>query len=319
MGFPFKFKRTPGTVFYWEKNDWSRKNGYRLPIDVYMIMQWVCLITLDLGFFCFLIHFLTVYENVNLPPILETTFENLNPSLLQANNAYISPYTTWASTMNMTTIEYLNLPVRTNYNNSMFDSDEDYYYSDSDSSDERPTVWKRSLNSRSKSYSLYRKVTHKARRTWILMARKVVPNYRYRRLTTNSKRNCCCAPFTRTTKKPQVLPTAIARKQRMTRDTSRLETRENVNMEEFFATRTIRPMDGDNGSEPDYDDDMGLDLSGLDRFSDDNEEEETHVKVVNRSKAARLLDLSEEDTLVHMQLPLQPMEIPKEETALSEL
>lgn len=222
----------------------------------------------------------------------------------------------FTATMNMTTIEYLNLPVRTNYNNSMFDSDEDYYYSDSDSSDERPTVWKRSLHSTSKRYSWYRKVTHKLRRTWILMARKVVPNYRYRRLTTNSKRNCCCPLFT---KKPQVLPTTIARKQRMTRDTSRLETRENVNMEEFFATRTIRPMDGDIGSEPDYDDDMGLDLSGLDRFSDDEIEEEVHVKVVTRSKAARLLDLSEEDTLVHMQLPLQPMEIPKEETALSEL
>lgn len=96
MGFPFKFKRTPGTVFYWEKNDWSRKNGYRLPIDVYMIMQWVCLITLDLGFFCFLIHFLTVYENMHLPPILDATFENLNPSIIQANNAYINPYTTWA-------------------------------------------------------------------------------------------------------------------------------------------------------------------------------------------------------------------------------
>lgn len=214
----------------------------------------------------------------------------------------------------MTTIEYLNLPVRTNYNNSMFDSDEDYYYSDSDSSDENhSTVWKRSLQTHA-GHSTYRKVTHKLRRTWILMARKVVPNYRYRRLT-NSKRNCCLG----FSKKPHILPTATSprKKQRTKRDTSRFKTRDNVNMEEFFATKTIRPMDGENCSEPDYDDDMGLDLSGLDRFSD---EEDLKLMAVNRSsKAARLLDLSEEDTLFHMQQTVVPMEPPKEEIALSKL
>lgn len=94
MGFPFQFKRTPGTS-YWEKNDWYRRHGYRLPIDVYMIMQWVCLIILDVGFFCFLVHFITVYEKLDTQPILDTTFENLNPALTQANNSYINPYTTW--------------------------------------------------------------------------------------------------------------------------------------------------------------------------------------------------------------------------------
>lgn len=222
--------------------------------------------------------------------------------------------------MNMTTIEYLNLPLRTNnYNNSIFDSDdEDYYYSDSESSDENhTTVWKRSLQTQRTGYTLYRKVTHKLWRTWILMARTAIPNYRYRRLT-NSKRSCCLILF----KKHHLLPMATSprKKQRTKRDTSRFKTRDNVNMEEFFATRTIRPvinLDDEGGSEPDYDDDMGLDLSGLDRFSDD---EDIKKKVVNRSsKAARLLDLSEEDTLIHMQQPLMPMEIPKEETALSEL
>jgi hypothetical protein len=96
MGFPFTIKRSPGTVFYWEKNDWYRKNGYKIPLDSYLIMQWVCLITLDIGFFCFLVHFITVYENVSIPPTIDTTFENLYEGLNQADNIYISPFSTWS-------------------------------------------------------------------------------------------------------------------------------------------------------------------------------------------------------------------------------
>jgi hypothetical protein len=218
--------------------------------------------------------------------------------------------------MKMTTIEYLNLPAKSNsYSNNIFDSDEDdYYYSESEYSDEYHNhVWKRTLKPHPqwKGYSIYRLVTHKIRRTWILIARKVVPNYKYRRLT-NSKRTCDCCFFS--FKRPQLLPmTSNSRKkQRSKRDASRSDSmRDNVNMEEFFATKTIRPiitLDGEeaNGSGPDYDDDMGLDLTVLDEFSDDDDDKgeyikKTKVKENRGSKAARLLDLSEEDTLRQVQ------------------
>lgn len=238
--------------------------------------------------------------------------------------------------MNMTTIEYLNLPVKTNgYNSSIFDSDDDnYYYSESEYSDENHNhVWKRSLkpHSQSRAYRIYRLVTHKLRRTWILIARKVIPNYKYRRLTNSSNNTCICCSFS--FKRPHLLPTTSnpRRKQRSKRDTWKLE---NVDMEGFFATKTIRPivtLDGEevDDSGPDYDDDMGLDLTALDEFSDDDEESNNKSKEMKRanrgSKAARLLDLSEEDTLFQIQQQQQHQQVdsmqqlPKEENALYEL
>lgn len=213
--------------------------------------------------------------------------------------------------MKMTTIEYLNMAARNDYSHSsLFDSDEDdYYYSDSDVSDENySTVYKRSLHPQAHwpGYRLFRMVTHKLRRTWILIARTVVPNYKYRRLTKSRETNSCCLlPF----KKPHLLPVAshTRTKQRIKRDGSRSNTRDNVNMEEFFATKTIRPIvtlddDMNSGSGPDYDDDMGLDLTVLDGFSDDEQDVLKKKPSSNRgSKAARLLDLSEEDALSHIQ------------------
>lgn len=99
MGFPFTIKRAPGTVYYWEKNDWYRKSGYRIPIDSYLILQWICLIILDIGFFCFLVHFTTIYENTNIKAITETTFEALHQGWNQINSSYIDPLSTWNCTI----------------------------------------------------------------------------------------------------------------------------------------------------------------------------------------------------------------------------
>ncbi|KAI8077152.1 hypothetical protein BDF21DRAFT_58308 [Thamnidium elegans] len=95
MGFPFFIKKAPGTSFHWEKNDWYRKHGYNLPLDSYLIMQWTCLFILDISFFCFLTHFLTVYENVETA----LDFESLKLTLLHIDQVYINPYSTWSCKM----------------------------------------------------------------------------------------------------------------------------------------------------------------------------------------------------------------------------
>ncbi|CAO3639417.1 unnamed protein product [Mucor hiemalis] len=208
----------------------------------------------------------------------------------------------------MTTVEYLNMAIRNDYNkSSIFDSEDDDYYDDSDLSDGNfPIVRKRS-HPQWAGFKFYRKVTHKFKRAWILIARTVLPNYKYQRLT-NSKRSCniCLFSF----KKPQLLPisTHSDSTHYSKRDSSRFKNRDNVNMEEFFATKTIRPIitvdeDGFESSGPDYDDNMGLDFSVLDEFSDDEQENCKKKITQNRTnKAAKLLDLSE-DALnqIHLQ------------------
>lgn len=232
------------------------------------------------------------------------------------------------ATMNMTTVEYLNMSMRNDYNkSSIFDSEDDDYYDDSDLSDGNYTaVHKRSLYSHPQwaGFRFYRKVTHKFRRAWILIARTFLPNYKYQRLT-NSRRTCniCFFSF----KKPQILPisTRSESTNRSNRDSSRYKHRDNVNMDEFFATKTIRPVitldeDGFESSGPDYDDTMGLDFSVLDGFSDVEEESRKKKITQNRTnKAAKLLDLSE-DTLnqIHLQQQQQNRTRPQEKLSLEE-
>ncbi|KAL4209176.1 DHHC palmitoyltransferase-domain-containing protein [Rhizopus microsporus] len=55
----FLFKNNSNA--YWEKNEWSRKHGYSRPLDTYFILQWVSSLTLDIGFFGFLTHFVSDY------------------------------------------------------------------------------------------------------------------------------------------------------------------------------------------------------------------------------------------------------------------
>lgn len=224
--------------------------------------------------------------------------------------------------LNLTTIQYLNLPVRTNgYSNGLFDSDEDdFYYTDSEDSDAM-TVRKRTLKlePRGFGYSMYRKVIHKLRRTWILIMRTFVPNYKYRRLNQTQKRDGCLNWF----KRPQLLPMTFGKKQRTKCDTANFRTRDDVNMEEFFARKTIRPiitMDGEEIDQgPNYDDDMGLDFTALDVYSEDEDEEPKKIDPKQRvSKAARLLDIPEEETLAQQQR-LVTAELKNDETELYEL
>ncbi|GAN05034.1 hypothetical protein MAM1_0080d04503 [Mucor ambiguus] len=237
--------------------------------------------------------------------------------------------------MGITTIEYLSLPA---YRNSHLDSesdsdddeyddadyDSDYYYSEAH-------AWKGSApkpHHQWAIYRLYRMVAHKVRRAWIVTLRAIIPNYRYRRLNKPKHRrtcvNCCLIPCS-TLKKPHLLPTTSSHLSLRKQSRFKNSTHDSVNMEEFFATKTIRPIItlSEEEGEPDYSDDMGLDLAILD--------EEHPVKPKSRissNKLARLLDMSEEDTLMRIQQEQQQLQsnraldIPKEEEeehALSEL
>lgn len=87
MVFPIQMKRSPGTVYAWEKNDWSRRHGYQLPIDSYLLLQWLCLLLLDAAFFCYLIHFLAQYQLTATPSI-----ENLLVNYNEMNMQYVNPF-----------------------------------------------------------------------------------------------------------------------------------------------------------------------------------------------------------------------------------
>ncbi|CEP11424.1 hypothetical protein [Parasitella parasitica] len=236
--------------------------------------------------------------------------------------------------MNITTIEYLNMPTYKSDSDSDFtddddeyddaDYDSDYYYSEA-------RVWKESSPKpcyKWPIYRLYRMVAHKLRRAWIVTLRAVIPNYHYRRLKNTKRRTCnsfsCCSLSSSSRKKPHLLPTATSHAllKNQSRSTT-TKTHDNVNMDDFFATRTIRPTitPSEDENEPNYNDDMGLDLSIL-------EDDEDFVKPKVRTtsnKLARLLDMSEEDTLMRVQQEqrqqqlLASMDIPKEGDALSEL
>ncbi|KAL9539246.1 hypothetical protein MBANPS3_010379 [Mucor bainieri] len=237
--------------------------------------------------------------------------------------------------MGITTIEYLNLPAyRNSHLDTESDSDDDEYDDADDDSDyyySEAHAWKESATKPHHQwaiYRLYRMVAHKVRRAWIVTLRAVIPNYRYRRLNKSKhRRTCinCCLISCSTSKKPHLLPTTShlslkkqSRFKKMTHD--------NVNMEEFFATKTIRPIVtlSEEEGEPDYSDDMGLDLAIL----DEDHSAKSKARLSN-NKLARLLDMSEEDTLMRIQQEQQQLQanrvldIPKaeeeEEHALSEL
>lgn len=192
--------------------------------------------------------------------------------------------------LNINTIEYLNRPT----NNTSFcddsDSDSDYDYDDSDEEANNP--WKkRSHRSKHQSFTKYfklrivRVVAHKLQRTWILIARKFVPGYRYQRINSNGPCNNCCGILS---KKPQS-PSRYRKNTSSRHDFS--QKPDDVDMDELFATRTIRPVITLD-DEPDYDDDMGLDMTIL---------EEKPARIPSRSKAAKLLDITEEEANLHLQ------------------
>ncbi|CAO3696805.1 unnamed protein product [Rhizopus stolonifer] len=110
-------------------------------------------------------------------------------------------------------------------------------------------------------YRFVRFVTRKMHRTWIRVARKG-----YHRLNTNTK---------------PCLPTFA----KANNNNNNNNNNTPVDMEDFLATRTIRPTII-NEQEIDYDDDMGLDMTLLQEKS--------------TTKIAKLLDISEDEALLQV-------------------
>ncbi|KAI8647121.1 DHHC palmitoyltransferase-domain-containing protein [Parasitella parasitica] len=513
MGFPFSLmKRAPGVVYTWEKNDWSRRHGYQMPIDMYLILQWICLLLLDSGFFCFLIYFTTRTSSaeaelpleVLLKELPQTTVNDplsswnskimiglttlvkllsLSTSMVETEDpavskqrhqinrsqtytrrygipvidsftgicnicrikvskqtrhcklcnkcvgrmdhhckwlnccvgesnyrlfitlvvsaftallwySYIACFVVWScfcdkksfimnglrifhvdlqnadlssinriyhisavvtvlitltalislvsitrlllfhiklAKMNITTIEYLNLPTyKSDSDSDYMDDDDEYDDYDSDYYYSEARVWKESspkLYHKWAIYRLYRMIAHKLRRAWIVALRAIIPNYYYRRLKNTKRRTCsgfnCCSVASSLNKKPHLLPTMTGHALLENQSRSITKAHDDVNMDDFFATRTIRPTiaSSENEDELDYNDEMGLDLTIL-----EDDENFVKPKVRNSSnKLARLLDMSEEDALERVQqeqrqqLLLTSIDIPKEEDAPNEL
>ncbi|CEP11423.1 hypothetical protein [Parasitella parasitica] len=92
MAFSFSLiQRAPGIVYTWEKNDWSRRHGYQMPIDMYLMLQWICLLLLDSGFFCFLIYFTTRTSSAETELALEALLKEL------PQNTVDDPLSSWSS------------------------------------------------------------------------------------------------------------------------------------------------------------------------------------------------------------------------------
>ncbi|RUS27929.1 hypothetical protein BC938DRAFT_482558, partial [Jimgerdemannia flammicorona] len=54
----FPFNDLVNGYYFWERNDWSRRHGCHAPWDSWFLLQSVCLVVVDLGFYCFLAEFL---------------------------------------------------------------------------------------------------------------------------------------------------------------------------------------------------------------------------------------------------------------------
>ncbi|KAI9487557.1 MAG: DHHC palmitoyltransferase-domain-containing protein [Benjaminiella poitrasii] len=216
--------------------------------------------------------------------------------------------------LNMTTIEYLNLTMTNSAykgtNNGFYSDDEDdeeegyesgsdyYYYFDE-------AFYVNGVRKRSfkyyhhwKSYKIYLLVTRKLRCTWILIARAIIPGYRrHRQLKKKSSRpdGSCCLTFTK--RKPQFIP--FKKKLNIERNGRRRNQNKKEEEEEgFFPTKTIRPivtLSEDEEDVLDYDDDMGLDLTILNSIEGNDKDNVQRTTTSNIGKAARLLDMSEEE------------------------
>lgn len=86
------FTRSVSSIPSWEDNDWFRNHGYQSPFDNYLILQWIACITVDLGFFGFLYHF------VNGDPVMDITralVSAWNPEL-STNTLLYTPHWPWS-------------------------------------------------------------------------------------------------------------------------------------------------------------------------------------------------------------------------------
>lgn len=226
----------------------------------------------------------------------------------------------------MTTVEYINHPShqRSFYDDEdedISDFEEDYYDDDSDFGSEydeiehdplrkqqqqqqrswSPTVMKSVMSTPGGQYIAWswHMISKKAGQPWRELLRRCLPGYnRYRRLhhrkgnKTGGGMSLLCAPANNNNKR-------MVRKRRRRHHRDSLRDHENVNMEEMLAIQTIRPTailsegmeDG-----PDYDDDMGLDMSILEEKYPSNNAAKTKT-----SKAARILDITDEEAMLYQQ------------------
>ncbi|KAF7731411.1 hypothetical protein EC973_000219 [Apophysomyces ossiformis] len=196
--------------------------------------------------------------------------------------------------LNMTTIEFLNHPSN---QPSLYDSDDDEdYETDSDFDLEEgdgsfsDNPWKRpwspSMISASprRGWPYVRMLKKKSGRAWRRFMLCFLPKHRYRQLTRYQRRASWLRwiPF-------------LDRQPRRRRQRRSHAYGNNMNMDDMFATRTIRPIVVLNEEGPDYEDDMGLDFSVL------SEKRSSVDAKPQRNKAARLLDISEEEAFRYQQ------------------
>lgn len=197
--------------------------------------------------------------------------------------------------LDMTTVEYLNRPRR---NLSLDDSDEEDdfedYYDDEVSDDSDEINWSTAAAGRQNNTLKYqaRIMWLSARivlkRNWHLALRKILPGYhKYRKLTRLRRQsdNPC-------------LTTARYSSTRRTLRLANNKHSSDLAMEELLATTTIRSTESSNLSyppEPNYDDDMGLDMSLLDEKRSSTPEKR------KSSKAARILDITDEEAIRYQQ------------------
>jgi hypothetical protein len=96
---PLFNRRSQNTSFYWEKNDWFRRHGYQLPLDTYLLMQWLCLFMLDIAFLYFLAYFISddkiAYKNTS--KITTLTFQQITQEWDSYSLAFpINDRSTWS-------------------------------------------------------------------------------------------------------------------------------------------------------------------------------------------------------------------------------
>lgn len=217
--------------------------------------------------------------------------------------------------LNMTTVEYINRPGRhSSYDDDDDDDDgddfDDYYYDDEEDEDEDLDDWKKlwspggsgmsatksSIGSHYavKAWRIMRRITYRIQRPW----RKCMPrSFRYRRLGQKRYSTLWCDQSRNKTSHDRRRRRRVATNQLPLQQGTQ---NDDMYMEELLATQTIRPVlvDGEEQEGPDYNDDMGLDMSILDeKFSP-----ATPIAAPKRSsKAARILDISDEEAMRYQQ------------------
>ncbi|KAI8380665.1 DHHC palmitoyltransferase-domain-containing protein [Choanephora cucurbitarum] len=200
------------------------------------------------------------------------------------------------TSMNMTTIEYLSLPPTYRHSIAESDDDSDNYYTDE--SEESQYNNKRAYRSYRKwtVHRYYRSMMRRARRAWTKAIRVVNPSYQYHPLGRSKYSSCCCSSQSRN--RTQVLPST--QKSRYSHDS--------MSMNEFFATKTIRPIVGLNGEEEDREFELGYSSDTDDNRALDMTILDDRPKTLS-AKAARLLDISMEEASRHSQFEQKSKEI----------